>query len=134
PGARIWDPATGKEIASWLGEQGLLYAMAAAPDGKTVLALSPRGVVRADVGEGKAVEHAFTGPASGTLLPGAAVSPDGKTLAGVGPNRIVCLWDADTGKEKARLGAALGFNPVFAFSPDGRLLAEGALNLPVRLW
>jgi RNA polymerase sigma factor (sigma-70 family) len=54
-----------------------------------------------------------------------AFSPDGNNLASGGYDQAVAIWDADTGKELARLtGHRTGIEAV-AFSPDGKFLASG---------
>ncbi len=67
-------------------------------------------------------------------------SPDGRRLATGGHGNAVKLWDAETGRELARLA---GRTPVghadavgcLAFSPDGRLLASGGWeDKSVKLW
>jgi len=61
-----------------------------------------------------------------------AFSPDGKFLASAGENlrlqkdmedKTICLWDAETGKERARLQGHDGTLWSLAFSPDGKTLA-----------
>jgi WD40 repeat protein len=61
-----------------------------------------------------------------------AFSPDGKLLASAGENlkiqkdmedKTICLWDAETGKERARLQGHDGTLWSLAFSPDGKTLA-----------
>src|SRR5262249_48788834 len=62
---------------------------------------------------------------------------DGKTLLGGFQNGVACLWDAKTGKERARFKheAPGPFNFMTAISPDGRhvVTAEHGANL-LRFW
>jgi WD40 repeat protein len=62
---------------------------------------------------------------------------DGKTLLGGFQNGVACLWDAKTGKERARFKheAQGPFNFMSAISPDGQhvVTAEHGANL-LRFW
>ncbi len=66
-----------------------------------------------------------------------AFSPDGRTLAssGYSPNRIIRLWNTDTGE---LCGTLDGYEEILAlaFSPDGTVLASsgGEPAYPIRLW
>jgi WD40 repeat protein len=52
-----------------------------------------------------------------------AYSPDGKLIASGGRDNVICLWDANTGREVRRLTAPDHWFDQIAFSPDGMLLA-----------
>ena len=66
-------------------------------------------------------------------------SPDGKYLAGAGEDGSLALWDPRTGKELRRLVGSrqtLSFHGGFAFSQDGKFLAELSLNFDpdIHVW
>jgi len=71
---------------------------------------------------------------------GAAFSPDNKTLATVGGQSLlyrpgeVRLWDAATGKCRAKLDGHESAVWSVAYSPDGKTLATGSYDGQVRLW
>ena len=78
-----------------------------------------------------------------------SISPDGKILASLRRNYFIRLWDVNTGKLKKSLvghkvttisnkkrGPYAPFTKIdsVAFSPDGKILANGSLNGMIRLW
>jgi WD40 repeat protein len=64
----------------------------------------------------------------------AAFSPDGKTLASLGYDRVIRLWNPDTGKELGILPAAFTHPHVPVFSQDGKMLAATTSGGWVAVW
>src|SRR5262245_44993061 len=63
-----------------------------------------------------------------------ALSADGKILASGGPEPMVRLWDAATGKRLRQISAnAMGVHGL-AFSPDGKNLASANADGTVSVW
>jgi WD40 repeat protein/tRNA A-37 threonylcarbamoyl transferase component Bud32 len=131
---KLWDVATGKELATLQGHRAAVNCVAFAPDGRT-LATGGGGnedeaydyTVRlwdVETKQARAVLKGHTGP-----ITSMAFSPDGKTLAtGGGAGGIVAkLWDPATGKELRSLRAEAqgGYRVAVAFTPDGKTLATG---------
>jgi WD40 repeat protein/serine/threonine protein kinase len=137
--ARIWDTATGKQLAP-LQLGAITSKVALSPDGRKVVTAGDRsgGDISCftpriwDAATSKVV-HVLEGPQRGDVL-AIAVSPDSARLATAGANHTVVLWDMATGKELITLrGHAKAVLGVI-FSPDGRHLASASDDGTVRLW
>ncbi len=126
---RCWDTATGKEGASFHVPGGM-RPVALSPDGKTLAVDATQelqhAVLLVGVPDGKEIRRIETA----TTVPGANLcflrldfSPDGKTLAAVGNDRVVRLFDVETGKTIFCRAGVDGNRFSTAFSPDGKRLA-----------
>jgi RNA polymerase sigma factor (sigma-70 family) len=149
PVIQLWDVATGKELPSISlkdrgGPAGCLalaptapHLAAATPDGKvTIWNWKTGAVVRSFVRfDPNKDEQLLT--TNGHLT----YCPDGKGLlavtAGVGRglNPCLTLWDPDTGKERVKIGLDnIPFVGAPALSPDGKLVAMGSEQGPIKVW
>jgi hypothetical protein len=68
------------------------------------------------------------------LIHDIAFSPGGKILATTGYDRLIKLWDVETGKELRTLKDHSDSVYGIAFSPDGKLLASAAADRAVKVW
>jgi WD40 repeat protein len=130
PTVRVWDAATGKErFLDFEGHQAGVAALAVTADGKRV----------ASAGDGILLWDQATGKPGGRVnvkgrLAALAFAPDNKSLAWAGNDKIVHLWDVETGKFAGELTGHKHTLCGLAFSPDGRLLASGDVGASVRVW
>ncbi len=146
---RLWDAATGKQIAVFQREErtASIASLAFSPDGKTLAAAGtfgrsattlkdlPAELVCWDVAKGEArlsipaAHDAINHQWSFHCL---AYSPDGKWLAD-GTYDGVGIWDAATGKESKYLESKVT-KTALAFSPDGKTLAWAGVGSDPVLW
>jgi WD40 repeat protein len=128
PSIRLWDAATGKErFLEFDGHQAGVSAVALSPDGK-LLASAGEQVRLWETRTGKPVRRLQVAAVA------VAFSPDGKTLASAGRDRMIHLWDVETGKDRDQLKGHRHGIVAVAFSPDGKLLASGDGQATIRLW
>ncbi len=122
--ARVWDAATGKELAHFrcYGDHGDVVLCA---DGTRVaVADDGDGTVRfLQVPSGKELGR-LTGKA-GSL---GALSADGKRVVTRSGDSLLRLWDVAAGKELQRFEGHRGRVTRMALSPDGKALASSSVN------
>lgn len=63
-----------------------------------------------------------------------AISPDGRLVAAGSLDKVVRVWDVQTGKPLERLEGHKDSVYSVAFMPDGKTLVSGSLDKTLRLW
>ncbi|MCE7010964.1 serine/threonine protein kinase [Kibdelosporangium philippinense] len=126
PTARLWDAATGQQVATLVGPAGpgggSVRAVAFSPDGK-LLALGGNHL-NESTRLWNVADRQLIGPLpeSRSIMRHLSFSPDGKVVAGVTHGGSVKLWDVATRQVKIGLPAEGGDRNI-VFSPDGSMLA-----------
>jgi WD40 repeat protein len=132
----LWDTATGKLRNRIGSSESEISCFSCAPDGKTMATVESDSVIRLrDVATG-GILRSLRGHKG--AIGGVAFSPDSKRLASAcWGDDSVRLWDIATGKILHTNDTTL-FDPVrvglFAFSPDGRLLALSSSDRKFVVW
>lgn len=130
PIIRHWDPETGKEkFAEHVGHRAGVSSVSLSQDGKWV----------ASAGENVRLWERATGKPGKTIAvkggaAAVAFSPDGKVVASAGRDRLVHLWNAETGDSIRELKGHKNPLVAVAYSPDGKLIASGDVQSTVRIW
>jgi serine/threonine protein kinase/WD40 repeat protein len=142
PKLAVWDVATGDSVFTLDFEmRGVGMALAWSPDCKRLAVFKPASETLIQIHDavtGKrltAIESPIRGAMFGGNIRNIAFSPDGRRIAAEMPSRsgspgsVVCVWNAESGKELLTLRPDLGplKNPGGAaahvvFSPDGHRL------------
>jgi WD40 repeat protein len=127
---RLWDAASGRELARQMGGWGAFPA-GFWPDGNRIFLLSKGTAQVWDINRGSATGPPAFHPEGGILR--AALGRDGQRVVTSGPERVGRLWDAASGKA---LGAPMILDGarLVAISDDGRTLAVAGSGGRIVLW
>jgi len=131
---RLWDGATGAEIATLTGHTGPLLTVAISPDG-SLLASGGRDAkwqkAEVKLWDVRTRTELASLPGVGDPVGRLAFSPDGRTVA-VGDSRgRVFLWDVASKEVRLCLKAPNYVKKVI-WSPDGKMLISGGKD--IRMW
>lgn len=141
---RFWDVATGEPLRTLRppigpGPEGMLYAAALSPDGRTLAVGGFTAPDRAithpiyllDVSRGEIVRRLLGHRNASVDL---AFSPDGRRLISGSLDKTARIWDVDSGACEQTLTGHSG--PVYgvAFSPDGAWAATASLDKTAAIW
>ncbi|MDH6100450.1 trypsin-like peptidase domain-containing protein [Anabaenopsis sp. FSS-46] len=127
---KLWDVATGREIATLTGHSDSVRSVGFSPDGQTLASGSGDKTIKLwDVATGREIAT-LTGHSEAVRSVG--FSPDGQTLASL--DNTIKLWDVATRREIATLTGHSSSVWSVAFSPDGRTLASGSWDRTIKLW
>jgi WD40 repeat protein len=128
---KLWDLATGKEIATFAGHGDAVFT----PDGKTLATGGYEGPLKL---WNLTTRQEIAAIGFDYHVRRLAFTPDGKTLitAGEGP---IKLFDAATGKERATLKLVMAKNNAnlvldLAVTADGTTLATAHADGTIKLW
>ena len=130
---RIWDVATGKELAAIEDHADWIFDVAFSPDGKRIASASRDKTAKVfDVGK---KESLATFAAHAEAVHAVAFTPDGKRVVTGGADNQVRVWSPDEdSKQVAVLGGATA--PVFkvVVLPDGKTVVSCSADAKVRVY
>jgi tricorn protease-like protein len=129
---KLWNVEPGREQPAFETTTTMVYALAFAPDGKTLAWGGDSGVKLLDVQTKQ--ERALKESRAPAVVGALAYSPDSKTLASGSTDNAIMLWDVATSKGKAVLKGHTDYVNAVAYSPDGKTLASGSKDDTIKLW
>ena len=129
---KLWDVATGENIATLEGHTGEVSSVAFSPNGLILASGSEDRTVRLwDVATG---ENIATLEGHTRWVFSVSFSPDGLILASGSNDTTVKLWDVVTRENIATFAGHTRRTHAVSFSPDGTTLASGSYDGTVKLW
>jgi WD40 repeat protein len=130
------DFTTGKRLASFIGHNGFVRAIAFSSDGGRLLTGTQDGTVRLwdarQDGEIGHDIHLFRGHEGAVET--VTFTPDGRRIITAATDGTVRIWDADQGRELLALPGQRDYPKACAMSPDGTLLVTALDDGSPRIW
>ncbi len=126
---RLWDAATGDELAVLRGHRGWIEDIEWSSDPRLVASVADDGTARIWDMEQLDVLHVLDlQPESDErrVVYEVAWAPDGRRVATAGRTREVVVWDAGSGERVASIPNVKGPIDALAWSPDGTSVVFGA--------
>lgn len=129
---RIWDADSGKEVASFLRNDGNIHLMTLSAEGKRLAAVGADNTVRIfDVDSKHELEPLPTRKAK---INGITLSLDGQRLASASSDGTITIWNVDLSEELHSFESGTNTVQCVAFSPDGKRLAASNGDGQVKTW
>ena len=133
---RIWELKTGLLIAESEKLNTIIWDTAFTPDGKLLAVALDYPVLQIRTADDLSLVDTIDQPGAVNSL---AISPDGKWIAtGVAeadsPDGNVYIWDFESHQLRIEFWAHPYSVPSMDFSPNGSLLATGAIDRAVKVW
>jgi RNA polymerase sigma factor (sigma-70 family) len=129
----LFDPATGKLLRHLRDHQFIITSLAYSPDGRTLASGSQGAIVLWDANTGKLLRRWEPNPGQSKQVWSLAFTPDGKGLISAAEDKLVRLWDPQSGKHIRQFAGHTKDVRCAVLSPDGRTLASAA-DKEIRLW
>jgi WD40 repeat protein/serine/threonine protein kinase len=129
---RLWDPISGRELATLHGHRSMVSCIAFSPDGRLLASGSFDPQDNLKLWNPATGAEVATLPGHGNAVYALAFAPNGQMLASAGRDRSTRLWDVANGTSQVILtGHTI---ESLAFSPDGRTLALASESQALFLW
>lgn len=131
---RLWDVATGDELASVPRFRSSFTCLAFDPSGRLVVSGSGMWDNAVRVWDAETGRQLASLEGDGGSIAGVAFSPDGRRIAWASEDRTVSVWDTTGGGEISRLKWRGGMARGVAFSADGTRIISKLSDHTAQIW
>jgi WD40 repeat protein len=125
---RLWDFASGKELARLPARVWTRSPITFSPDSKSLATVEGDTIRVWEVSSGKEIGSIKLGRGPNDWT--AVFSPDGKTLLSAGGDEHIWMWDVATGEPRGKLSEHKARVEALAFSADGKQLLSASSGGP----
>jgi len=132
---KVWEIATGKELITLSGaHKGYINRVEFSPDGKQIVSCDGSGEIK--VWDAADVNEAITSVRHGNnWMHSVSFSPDGKQIVSVMyDDRMIKVWDVETGSEIFTFSGHKGGVSYAAFSPNGKHIVSTGKDGIIKIW
>jgi WD40 repeat protein len=129
---KVWDAASGREIATLTGHGDRVNACAFSADGLRIVSASDDSTVK--VWDAASCHEVATLTGHGAYVNACAFSADGLRIVSGSRDSTVKVWDAASGRELATLNGHDAAVTACAFSADGLRIVSGSFDSTVKVW
>jgi WD40 repeat protein len=129
---RVWDLASGLELAMLTGHRDMVLAVAVTPDGTRLVSGSVDETVK--IWDLASARELATLSGHRASVRAVAVTPDGRRVVSASDDCTVKVWDLASGRELRTLEGHHRWVPTVAVTPDGTRLISGSGDATVRVW
>jgi WD40 repeat protein len=131
---RKWDCETGLLVGEpWKGEDGIIFALALSPDGKTIACGRSRGSVQRWNTDGEMREGVWMGHSD--HVQSVSWAPNGGHIASGSDDGTILIRKAENGEvEVGPIETGQGGVFSLAYSPSGDRIASGGQNKTICIW
>ncbi|HWO25516.1 MAG TPA: AAA family ATPase [Kofleriaceae bacterium] len=129
---KVWDLASGRELATLQGHSWAMTACAVTPDGRRVIsALQDHTLKVWDLASGRELAT-LRGHAD--WVAACAVTPDGQYVVSASNDKTLKVWDLAAGRELATLRGHTAWVTACAVTADGRCVVSASADKTLKVW
>ncbi|MEM9544509.1 MAG: TIR domain-containing protein [Bacteroidota bacterium] len=129
---KIWELATGRNLATLEGHTDDVLGCAISPDGKNIVSGSYDNTIK--------IWELATGKNLATLeghtkyVHGCSISPDGKKIVSCSGDSTIKIWELATGRNLATLEGHAQYVLGCTISPDGKKIVSCSGDSTIKIW
>jgi len=131
---RVWEADTGRTVAKYDKQVGLVYSVSFSPDGRRVASACVGGEKTFAVWDARTGQEIHVVRDNPSQVISIRYSPDGRLLLTGNADGLLTLWDAETFTPVRTITGNGTPTPEVAFSQDGMHFAAASFDSTVRVW